>query len=237
MEKPLKKHGPWPIRILRLLTLRGCIIEKILPVSNFKVAIMASGSGSNAENLLSYAAESGLFTVERVITDQPGAGVISRCEKFEVDCFVVPFIKEDESEPFSKVKARQELKVMAILNERKVEWVFLAGYMRILSSKFIKQFSLIDKEKSKIVNIHPALLPQFPGIDAYEQAWKAGVLESGVTVHHVDEGIDTGSIIAQERFIRSETDDFTSFKKRGMNLEYKLYKKAVEKLFQDSPYE
>ncbi len=198
---------------------------------------MASGSGSNAENLLSYAAESGLFSVECVITDQPGAGVISRCEKFGVDCYVVPFEKKDADEAFSQVKLRQEQKVMAILNEKKVEWVFLAGYMRILSSKFIKQFSLIDKEKSKIVNIHPALLPQFPGINAYEQAWEAGVSVSGVTVHHVDEGIDTGNIIAQEEFERSKNDDFSSFKKRGLNLEYKLYKKAVEKLFQDNLYE
>lgn len=198
---------------------------------------MASGSGSNAENLLSYALDSGLYSVECVITDQPGAGVISRCEKYGVDCFVVPFTRLDKTESFSEVKFRQEQKVMAILNEKKVEWVFLAGYMRILSSKFIKQFSLRDKFKSKIVNIHPALLPQFPGANAYEQAWKAGVQVSGVTVHHVDEGIDTGNIIAQEKFERVDSDDFLSFKNRGMNLEYKLYKKAVEKLFQDNLYE
>lgn len=198
---------------------------------------MASGSGSNAENLLAYANETGLYSVECVITDQPGAGVISRCEKYEVDCFVVPFEKLSPAELLQEAKSRQEQKIMALLNERKVEWVFLAGYMRILSAKFIKQFSLRDKVKSKIINIHPALLPDFPGANAYEQAWEAGVQVSGVTVHHVDEGIDTGDIIAQERFERIDTDDFSSFKNRGMNLEYKLYKKAVEKLFQDNLYE
>jgi phosphoribosylglycinamide formyltransferase-1 len=198
---------------------------------------MASGSGSNAENLLSYARESGLFSVECVITDQPNAGVISRCDKYLVDSFVIPFDKLDVTEAFSDVKLRQEQKVLAILNEKKVEWVFLAGYMRILSSQFIKKFSLLDKLNSKIINIHPALLPDFPGANAYEQAWKAGVKVSGVTVHHVDEGIDTGNIIAQEKFERTSLDDFSSFKNKGMNLEYKLYKKAVEKLFQDDSHE
>lgn len=198
---------------------------------------MASGSGSNAENLLSYARESGLYSVECVITDQPAAGVISRCEKFDVDCFVVPFEKLSEGESFKDVKKRQEQKVMSILNQKKVEWVFLAGYMRILSPRFIKQFSLRDKVKSKIVNIHPALLPEFPGANAYEQAWEAGVNISGVTVHHVDEGVDTGNIIAQEKFERLSNDDFLSFKNRGMDLEYKLYKKAVEKLLQDNLHE
>jgi phosphoribosylglycinamide formyltransferase-1 len=192
---------------------------------------MASGSGSNAENLLSFASESGLFCVVCVITDQPGAGVISKCEKFGVDCFVVPIKRENPEETFQELKSKQEHSVLAILNEKKVEWVFLAGYMRILSSTFIEQFSLRDSQKSKIINIHPALLPQFPGADAYKQAWDAGVPYSGVSVHHVDEGIDTGNIIIQEKFERVETDDFFSFKKRGMDLEYKLYIKAVEKLF------
>lgn len=192
---------------------------------------MASGSGTNAENLLNYAQEKKYFDIRAVITDQPGAGVIERAEKYGVDCFIVPIKKKTPSETFTQAKKEQEKKVVKLLKDRDVEWILLAGYMRILSPEFISHFWDTKLEKSRIVNIHPALLPQFPGANAYEQAWNAGVEVSGITVHHVDSGIDTGPIIIQETFERLANDDFESFKKKGMEVEYQLYKKAIDKLF------
>lgn len=186
---------------------------------------MASGSGTNAENLLAYAQNKNTFKITCVITDKEDAGVISRCEKFGTDCFVVPVLKEENA------KKKQEEKILRILKENSVDWIFLAGYMRILSQDFIDSFWNQATEKSNIINIHPALLPQFPGKDAYEQAYEAGVKESGITVHHVDAGIDTGPIILQEKFNRREDDSLESFKARGLEVEYKLYKKAVDHLF------
>lgn len=192
---------------------------------------MASGSGTNAENLLRYAHENEIYDVECVLTDQPGAGVISRVEKFNVDCFVVPVKKSSPNEPFLTAKKRQEQKILKIFEERKVDWIFLAGYMRILTPEFIQQFWDKNNQKSQIINIHPALLPDFPGANAYEQAWNAGVKTSGVTVHHVDSGVDTGPIILQESFDRLSDDSFNNFKNRGMDIEYGLYIKAIKHLF------
>ena len=192
---------------------------------------MASGSGSNAENLLRYALETKSYSVECMITDKPDAGVISRCEQFGVNCFIVPFKRIDKSETITQIKKRQERKVLKILEEREVTWVLLAGYMRILSKDFISHFWDKKKGLSRIINIHPALLPMFPGKDAYEQAWNAGVESSGITVHHVDGGIDTGPIILQQEFQRKPGDNLSSFKARGMEIEYELYKKAVDQLF------
>jgi len=191
---------------------------------------MASGSGTNAENLLSYAESKQSFEVACVITDKVDAGVISRCEKYSVDCFVVPFEK-DKAISIAEAKTIHEKKIINILRNHSVDWVLLAGYMRILSSEFINQYWDEKNQKSKIINIHPALLPSFPGKDAYEQAWDSGVEQSGVTVHHVDSGIDTGPIIIQESFRRKKEDNLQSFKARGLEVEYKLYKKAIDQLF------
>ncbi len=201
-----------------------------MPKSRNKVAILASGSGTNAENLLSYAREKNSFEVACVITDKKDAGVIARCEKFSVDCFVVPFEKDREV-THSSAKKIHEDKILKILESHDVRWVLLAGYMRILSTDFIKVFWDESLQKSKIINIHPALLPSFPGKDAYEQAWDSGVEQSGITVHHVDSGIDTGPIIIQEKFERKKDDNLQSFKARGLEVEYKLYKKAIDQLF------
>tara|TARA_Y100000590_G_scaffold470750_1_gene669239 strand:- start:6410 stop:6991 length:582 start_codon:yes stop_codon:yes gene_type:complete len=191
---------------------------------------MASGSGTNAENLLSYAQIKKTYNVACVITDKVDAGVITRCEKYSVDCYVVPYEKSKELSHL-EAKTIHESKILNILESNKIEWVFLAGYMRILSADFISKYWDEQKEKSKIINIHPALLPSFPGKDAYEQAWDSGVEQSGVTVHHVDSGIDTGPIIIQESFQRKKEDNLQSFKARGLEVEYKLYKKAIDQLF------
>ncbi|MBL7665941.1 MAG: phosphoribosylglycinamide formyltransferase [Bacteriovoracaceae bacterium] len=179
-----------------------------------RIAIMASGNGSNAESLITKAQElETKLNVVLVITDQPKAYVIERCKKHYIPCLIIEK-KSDKSE--------HEKNILSVLKDFKIDWILLAGYMRILSPTFLKQYP------KRVINIHPSLLPAFPGKSGYEDAFAANVTKSGVTIHYVDEGIDTGEIIMQESFNRMKDDTFSDFKNRGMNLEYKLYQQTLE---------
>ena len=97
--------------------------------------------------------------------------------------------------------------------------------MRILTLPFLQKFN------NKIVNIHPSLLPLFPGMDGYADAFKAGVPETGCTIHYVDAGLDTGRIIEQRSFAIIPGENFNDFKKRGLEIKNKFYPEVLEKLF------
>lgn len=179
-------------------------------------AILASGNGSNAENILRHAAQfPEKIKIPMVITNKKDAGVIARAQKLDCPCAVI--VREGS-------KADHEAKIDALLQAHFVEWIFLAGYMAILSPAFIARW------RGRIVNIHPSLLPQFPGKDGYGDAFTAGVAQSGVTLHYVDEGVDTGPIIAQKKFDRLPDDTLESFRARGMALEYELYREFIDDL-------
>ena len=177
-----------------------------------KVAILASGRGSNAENIIRSSREESWPTISCLITNNPQAKAISVAKEWGVPCFIV----DDEE------------KMIKILQENGVQLVLLAGYMRILSKFFLQSFT------GKVVNIHPSLLPAFPGLNAYQRAFQAKVTSSGVTVHFVDEGVDTGPIILQESFPRHEEDSLEDFMERGLRLEHRLYPLAIKKLREES---
>lgn len=180
-------------------------------------AVFASGNGSNAENIIRFAQNNpGEISIPLVICDQPEAGVIDRAKKLGVPCFVVPGTRATRDE--------QEKKILDILAAHGVTWVFLAGYMRILSASFLAHFP------QRVVNIHPSLLPEFPGKDSYRRAYDAGVKASGVTLHFVDEGVDTGPVIAQRKFERVPGESFEDFRARGLALEYEVYTVFLKEL-------
>jgi phosphoribosylglycinamide formyltransferase-1 len=116
--------------------------------------------------------------------------------------------------------------VRQILEHHAVDLVCLAGFMRLLSAEFIRGFA------GRIVNVHPSLLPSFPGQDAQRQALEYGVRVTGATVHLVDEGLDTGPIVAQEAVAVLETDDLAALQARILEVEHRIYPKAVEALCQ-----
>lgn len=180
-------------------------------------AVFASGNGSNAENIIRFAqARSEKISIPLVICNQPGAGVIERAKNLGVPCFVLPCTKA--------TKAEQERAILDILAAHNVSWVFLAGYMQILSAPFLSHFP------SRVVNIHPSLLPAFPGRDSYRRAYDAGVKTSGVTLHFVDEGVDTGPVITQKTFERIPDESFENFRARGLALEYEVYTDFLKEL-------
>ena len=190
---------------------------------NIRAAVFASGNGTNAENILRHCKELDGIEAIMVLTDQPYAGVIERAKKFGVTCEVVPRQKGMD-------KDAHEQAIVDVLKREKIDWVFLAGYMRILSPEFLKIFYDEKLGLNRIVNIHPSLLPAFPGMDSYLQAYNAGVKISGVTLHFVDSGIDSGPIILQRAFERDENEEFDNFRNRGMELEYQIYAEFLKHL-------
>jgi phosphoribosylglycinamide formyltransferase-1 len=121
-------------------------------------------------------------------------------------------------------RVAHEAKVMEALRRAEVEWICLAGYMRLLSESFIAQYT------QRILNIHPALLPSFKGVDAQKQAFEYGVKISGCTVHLVDEGVDTGPIVVQRAVPVREDDSPESLSARILAEEHKAYPEALKKL-------
>lgn len=186
-------------------------------MKKFRLAILASGSGSNAEAIMNWAERSELASVVCLGCNKKEAVVLKRAEKFNVPVFTV-LKKKNET------KSEYDKRLSEKLDQFKPDWIVLAGYMRLLSSEFLKHYNY------KVINIHPSLLPQFPGLDGYGDAFKAGIAESGCTVHYVDDGLDTGAIIAQKKLPLLKGESFEDFKRRGLAIENSFYPEVLEKL-------
>lgn len=182
-----------------------------------RVAVFASGTGSNFEAMMS--SDQREFDVVMLICDRPKAHVIGLAAGHGVETVVLD-PKQYES------KSAYEQTILQRLRRANVQWIVLAGYMRIVGE------DLLEAYPNKIINIHPSLLPSFPGKDAVEQALAAGVKVSGVTIHYVDEGIDTGPIIAQEPVTVFPKDTATSLQQRIQQVEHVLYTRIVNEITQ-----
>jgi formyltetrahydrofolate-dependent phosphoribosylglycinamide formyltransferase len=177
------------IRILGLVAGKSttAIIEKSKKPGPLRLGVLGSGKGSNYR-AIEEAIRRGEINAETrvVISDVEGAGILEAARGYGVRAeYVAPGRYRTKLEP------EAEERVAALLREAGVELVVLAGYMRMVKAP------LLGAYRGRIINIHPALLPAFPGLDAWKQALGAGVAETGCTVHYVDEGMDTGPIIAQ----------------------------------------
>lgn len=153
-------------------------------MSAFRIAVLASGTGTNLQAILDQLHGKDGIEVAAVASDKPAAKALERARDAGVEAGV--FRTADYPE-----RSDRDLALADWLEERKVELVVLAGYMQLLSAQFIARFP------NRIVNVHPALLPSFPGLDAVGQALAHGVKVTGVSVHFVDEGVDSGPIILQ----------------------------------------
>ncbi|MEH6940577.1 phosphoribosylglycinamide formyltransferase [Bacillus sp. JJ722] len=183
-----------------------------------KIAIFASGSGSNLQSIVDYIKQGTLQAeVALVVCDQPGAFAVERAKKEDIPTFIFR-ARDYES------KVAFETEILHELRERDVEFIILAGYMRLIGEKLLGAYS------QKIINIHPSLLPAFPGKDAIGQAFNAGVKITGVTIHYVDEGMDTGPIIAQQAVDIMEGDTRETLQTRIQDTEHWLYPDVLRKI-------
>ena len=190
-----------------------------------RFAIFASGVGSNATNLISFARENAdKLSVAVLIADREDAPVITSAKNLGVPVEVIPFTGN---------KKIHEEKILTTLKKYNISWVALAGYMRILSRDFLTNFYDKESGKNRVLNIHPSLLPNFPGKDGYGDAFKSGVPVSGVTVHFVDCGIDAGPILLQRSFERYPSDTLEDFISRGKKIEHDIYREAIKLVSED----
>lgn len=184
-----------------------------------KAAVFASGTGSNFQALMD--TEHLACEIVLLVCDQSDASVIEKAAKSKIPTFIFNAKAYPSKEAYEKQLVQK-------LQEVNVSWVFLAGYMRIVGPTLLQAF------ERKIVNIHPSLLPAFPGKDAIGQAFQSGVETTGVTVHFIDEGIDTGPIIAQESVAILSEDTEATLKQRIQQVEHALYPRVVNQLLQSS---
>ena len=176
-----------------------------------KIAVFASGSGSNFQVIAEQ------FDVEFVFSDHRDAFVLERADNLGVPAYAFE-LKEFDN------KAAYEQAIVDLLDQHQIDLVCLAGYMKIVGP------TLLSAYEGRIINIHPAYLPEFPGAHGIQDAWEAGVDQSGVTIHWVDSGVDTGQIIKQVRVPRLADDTIETFETRIHEHEYQLYPQVLVEL-------
>jgi len=180
---------------------------------SFRIAVLISGEGSNLQALLDDFQDDAIEIVG-VVSSRAEARGLERAEQAGVETAVFSLAEEPDRE-------RRDEALAGWLGERRVELVVLAGFMELLTPAFIRRFS------GRIVNVHPALLPSFPGLGAIEQAVEHGVKVAGVTIHFVDEGVDSGPIVLQEAFELPYHRDIAQVRQRFHEVEHRLLPRAV----------
>ena len=184
----------------------------------FPIGVLVSGRGSNLEAILSHIKEGKLDAeVVAVVSDREDARALSVAKDYGVDGFYIPCVEKK-----TVLLGESEREYIKILKEKGVKLVVLAGFMRILKKPFLDAF------KGRIMNVHPALLPSFPGLKAQKQALEYGSKISGCTVHFIDEGVDTGPIILQEAVSVYDNDSVDSISQRILKHEHEMYSKAIQ---------
>ena len=183
-----------------------------------EVAVLASGRGSNFQSIInaSIRGEIPNANIKLLIVNEKNAYSIERAKKHNIPHYLV--------ESKNKKRTEFDLEMLEILYENKIDIIVLAGFMRILSKHFVNEY------QNRIINIHPSLLPLFPGAHAHRDTINAGVLESGCTVHFVDHGVDTGPIIMQKTVAIDENETEETLAEKILHLEHQILPKALHLL-------
>ena len=187
-----------------------------MPLNIFKLAVLVSGRGSNLQAIIDSIDREELDAhLSIVISNTKDAMALKRAEKHGIKTIFI--------DPSTYLNTKEYDKALVLkLKEFSIDLICLAGYMRILGEEVIQTF------EKKIINIHPSLLPAFPGLNAQKQAINHGVKFSGCTVHFVDSGVDSGPIILQTVVPVYDNDDEKSLSKRILEQEHYLYPKAIK---------
>jgi phosphoribosylglycinamide formyltransferase 1 len=186
-----------------------------------KLGVLVSGRGSNLQAIIdAIEAKELAAEIRLVVSDQPEAYALERARTHGIPTATFDVRDHPSREAFDHA-------IIQSLRDHEVELVCLAGFMRILSPHFIREY------KSRVINIHPALLPSFPGLHVQRKALEYGVKFSGCTVHFVDEGMDTGPIIIQAVVPVLDEDTEDTLTARILRLEHQIYPRAIHLIAQD----
>lgn len=180
----------------------------------FRVGVLASGSGTNLQALIDRFGGDRAVEVAAVASDQPEAGALVRAGRAGIETAVFP--RADYPS-----RTERDAGMAAWLSERRLDLIVLAGYMQLLDATFLDHFP------GAVINVHPALLPAFPGLDAIGQAVEHGAKMVGVTIHFVDEGMDTGPIIMQRALPLPYTRPVSEIESEIHAIEHRLLPEAV----------
>jgi phosphoribosylglycinamide formyltransferase 1 len=183
-------------------------------VTAFRIAVLASGTGTNLQAILDRLHGRDGIEVVAVASNKPDARALERASGAGVETGVFPAADYPD-------RPQRDAAIAGWLEQREVELIVLAGYMELLSPEFVRRF------RNRIVNVHPALLPSFPGLDAVGQALAHGVRVTGVTVHLVDEGVDSGPILLQRAIKVPYTRDRAQLEKEIHRVEHELLPEAI----------
>ncbi|OFZ51489.1 MAG: hypothetical protein A2428_11150 [Bdellovibrionales bacterium RIFOXYC1_FULL_54_43] len=189
------------------------------------IVILASGRGSNFSAIHEAVSRGALNArILAVISDRPDAPVLEKAKAAGLEAIALPVRMDGE---IAARRANQEAALLEVLKKFSPRFLVLAGYMRLLGPKVIEAFRA-ERGYSRIVNIHPSLLPAFPGLGGYAQAFHHGAKVAGVTVHLVDEGRDTGPICAQKAFAIGDCRSCDEVEARGLAIEHELFPEALK---------
>lgn len=188
-------------------------------MSSYRIAVFASGQGTNFQSLVDAAGrgELGSAEIALLVCDKPQAPVVKRAEQAGVEHFLFQPKQYASREEY-------EREIAAELEKRSIDLIVLAGYMRLLTAV------LVEPYEGRMINIHPSLLPAFPGVNAIGQAYDYGVKVTGATVHFVDGGMDTGAVIAQRTVDIREGESIESVEERIHAVEKEIYPQVVRLL-------
>ena len=189
---------------------------KLTGLKKIKTAVFISGTGSNLKNLIKFSKiKNSLLSIDLIFSNTPKAKGLRFSNQFNIKKYVSNF----------KDTKIAEAKILNLLKKENIKFICLAGFMKILSINFIKNFS------GKIVNIHPSLLPKYKGLDTHIKAIQNKDEVAGCTVHFVTAKLDSGKIILQKKVKISKSDTPTSLAKKVLRQEHKLYPAAIKKIF------
>lgn len=180
------------------------------------IGVLISGSGSNLQAIIDNTEKSILDAdIKVIISNNPDAYALERAKRHNIPAVVIEHSDFEDREDFDR-------KMIDILGSYSVELVIMAGFMRVLSPAFLKAFPM------RIMNIHPAILPSFPGLHAQERAFEYGVKFSGCSVHFADDGVDTGPVIIQAVVPVHYDDTEETLSERILKEEHRIYSQAIQ---------
>lgn len=190
-------------------------MAKLIGLNKIKTAVFISGTGSNLKNLINFSkTKKSPISIDLIISNTIKAKGLKYSNQYKIKKKILNF---------KKIKIAEK-KLLNLLQQNKIQFICLAGFMKILSSKFIKQFN------GKIINIHPSLLPRYKGLNTHSRAIQNKDKFTGCSVHYVTEKLDSGKIIIQKKIKILKKDTPKSLAKKVLKHEHKLYPKAILKI-------